>query len=478
MRMACRWTTSPRSSSRTSRWPRTPTSRSAGRPSSSSSRAPRRSCPPSCAAAAEAKIPLRVLGGGFNLLVRDEGVHRRRRAPRASRRSPRSRVEGKRVRAGCGAGAVGPDLAGGPRTASPASRRWSASPAPSAAPCAATPATAAATSASTSAGSRCSTATARCRPRERDELRFADHAAATSTTRCCSPAEFELEADSAEAIVKRMRKAWIQRKAAPAVQLPGGRRGCSRTRAACSAAALIEQAGLAGTRVGGAEVSDRNANYVIAHPGATRPRRAAADRLGAEQGAGALRGGVAARAERLVSRRRKEPAAARRRRTAWPVVAVVTAAAALVAAVVALGHLARDRLRGSDRYAVAFADIDCPAPPGLTRPEFLDEVPLPLAPRRARRSTRRRRPRGWWPPLPPIPGSQKSWVWNCGRRHTPRSACRSANRYWPSRRPTASAYGVTAAGVVLTRVPVELADELTNSRSRRWGRRRPPGWFA
>jgi UDP-N-acetylmuramate dehydrogenase len=36
-----------------------------------------------------------------------------------------------------------------------------------------------------------------------------------------------------------------------------------------SAAALIEQAGLARTRVGGAEISDRDANYVVVHPGAS-----------------------------------------------------------------------------------------------------------------------------------------------------------------------------------------------------------------
>jgi len=35
-----------------------------------------------------------------------------------------------------------------------------------------------------------------------------------------------------------------------------------------SAAALIEQAGLARTKVGGAEVSDRDADYVVVHPGA------------------------------------------------------------------------------------------------------------------------------------------------------------------------------------------------------------------
>jgi UDP-N-acetylmuramate dehydrogenase len=34
-------------------------------------------------------------------------------------------------------------------------------------------------------------------------------------------------------------------------------------------AALIEQARLSGAKVGGAQVSERDPNYVIAHPGAT-----------------------------------------------------------------------------------------------------------------------------------------------------------------------------------------------------------------
>ena len=39
--------------------------------------------------------------------------------------------------------------------------------------------------------------------------------------------------------------------------------------AGLNAAALIVQAGLTGTRVGGAEISERNANYIVANPGAT-----------------------------------------------------------------------------------------------------------------------------------------------------------------------------------------------------------------
>ncbi len=79
-------------------------------------------------------------------------------------------------------------------------------------------------------------------------------------------AEFELEQDQAEAISKRMRKSWIQRKATQPFSFQAAGR-IFRNPAGLSAAALVEQAALVGTKVGGAQVSDRDANCIIAEPG-------------------------------------------------------------------------------------------------------------------------------------------------------------------------------------------------------------------
>ena len=74
--------------------------------------------------------------------------------------------------------------------------------------------------------------------------------------------------DDPAAIVKRMRRAWILRKAGQPLTYQAAGRIFKNPRG-LSASALIEQAGLAKTRVGGAEVSERDANYIVAHPGAT-----------------------------------------------------------------------------------------------------------------------------------------------------------------------------------------------------------------
>jgi hypothetical protein len=47
---------------------------------------------------------------------------------------------------------------------------------------------------------------------------------------------------------------------------------------------------------------------------------------------------------------------------------------ALVVALVAVGRLTREGLRGSPRYTLPFSAIDCPPPPGQSRGEFLTEV--------------------------------------------------------------------------------------------------------
>ncbi|MGE3803460.1 MAG: UDP-N-acetylmuramate dehydrogenase [Gemmataceae bacterium] len=103
--------------------------------------------------------------------------------------------------------------------------------------------------------------------RERDELRFA-----VGTSNIDDPvllsAEFELEKDDADAIVKRMRRAWIQRKARQPLTFQAAARIFKNPRG-LAAGALIEQAGLAKMRVGGAEISDRDPNFIVAHPEAT-----------------------------------------------------------------------------------------------------------------------------------------------------------------------------------------------------------------
>jgi hypothetical protein len=56
------------------------------------------------------------------------------------------------------------------------------------------------------------------------------------------------------------------------------------------------------------------------------------------------------------------------------VIVPIAAAALAVLGLIALGRAARDGLRQHERYTVAFADMDCPNPPGMTRDEFLAEV--------------------------------------------------------------------------------------------------------
>jgi UDP-N-acetylmuramate dehydrogenase len=81
-------------------------------------------------------------------------------------------------------------------------------------------------------------------------------------------AEFELEEEDPNELTKRMQKQWIVKKAN--LPLVHENTGCIfKNPRGMSAGMLIDQSGLKGERVGGAEVSSRHANFFIAHPGAT-----------------------------------------------------------------------------------------------------------------------------------------------------------------------------------------------------------------
>lgn len=233
------------------------------------------------------EIPVRLLGGGSNVLVRDEGVP----GVVVSLANPsfaQIEVRGTRVTAGGGAKlghvistAVGEGLAGLetlvgiPGTIGGALHG--------------------------NAGGRggdvgqwthrasVMTRSGEIIERQREELVFAYRQSSLDELVILS-ADFELETEDPEQLTKRMQTQWIAKKAAQ--PLGHQRTGCIfKNPRGMSAGMLIDQAGLKGTRVGGAEVSDRHANFIIAEPGATAQdvlrlielvRSRVADRLGVE----------------------------------------------------------------------------------------------------------------------------------------------------------------------------------------------------
>jgi len=78
---------------------------------------------------------------------------------------------------------------------------------------------------------------------------------------------FRLQSGDSEEITRRMRKLWIMKKATQPLSFQSA--GCIfKNPRGLSAGALIEQAGLKGIRVGEAEISDRHANFIVTNPGA------------------------------------------------------------------------------------------------------------------------------------------------------------------------------------------------------------------
>ncbi len=103
--------------------------------------------------------------------------------------------------------------------------------------------------------------------REREDLRF-DYRSSDLDEPIILSAGFELEPEDPESLVRRMRRIWIIKKE----NQPYGHQssGCifKNPTPELSAGTLVERSGMKGHRVGGAEVSDRHANFIIAHPGA------------------------------------------------------------------------------------------------------------------------------------------------------------------------------------------------------------------
>jgi UDP-N-acetylmuramate dehydrogenase len=216
-------------------------------------------------ACAEQKLPVRILGIGSALLVSDDGVKGvvlRLSAPTFGR----VEVEGRRVRAGGGAALSAlisesarhnlaglETLVGISATVGGALR--------------------------VNAGDRSGEIGSYVRRvevldeqhkavwREHEELRFSENASNLDDPVILG-AEFELDLDKPDAIVKRMRKAWIMRQASEPYSFESSAR-MFRDPRGLSAAALIEKAGLGKTKVGKAGLSERNANHVIAASGTT-----------------------------------------------------------------------------------------------------------------------------------------------------------------------------------------------------------------
>lgn len=217
------------------------------------------------ASCASQKIPMRVLGVGTNLLVRDEGVSGvviRLTAPDFVNVS----VTGRNVKAGGGAtlfslisaaslaGLAGFETLVGITATVGGALRFNA-------------------------GDRSGEIAdflvrvdvidnaGRIVVRERGDIRFGENESDLDDPVVLA-VEFMLEQDEASAIVKRMRRAWVNRKADQPLNHQAAVRVFKNPHGQ-SAAHLLDRAGLIRAREGAAEVSDRNANYIVAHPGTT-----------------------------------------------------------------------------------------------------------------------------------------------------------------------------------------------------------------
>ena len=210
------------------------------------------------------QLPIHVLGGGSNLLVKDEGVSGvviRLTAPVFAL----VEIDGNRVRTGSGAllshvisetvrvGLAGfenlagiPGTIGGALCGNSGGRLGEVSQLVSS------------VTGLTSLGERV--------VRGKDELSF-DYRQSNLNELIIIEAEFELRPGDPAAIAQMLKMNWIAKKSVQPLSSQSA--GCVfKNPRGQRAGLLIEQAGLKGTRVGGAEISDRHANFIVTHPGA------------------------------------------------------------------------------------------------------------------------------------------------------------------------------------------------------------------
>lgn len=211
----------------------------------------------------EADIPMRVLGGGSNVLVRDDGVSGVVLRLSSGAFSGIS-VDGQCLTAAAGAllsqaishsvkeGLAGletlvgiPGTVGGAIHGNAGGRNGDIG--------------------QTVTSVRVLTATGQLFTRAEDELSFAYRFSSVNELVVLG-ASFALKPDDPDQITKRMRTLWIMKKASQPLAFQSA--GCIfKNPRGLSAGALIDQAGMKGTRVGQAEISDRHANFIVTHEG-------------------------------------------------------------------------------------------------------------------------------------------------------------------------------------------------------------------
>jgi UDP-N-acetylmuramate dehydrogenase len=204
-------------------------------------------------------LPIRMLGGGSNVLVRDEGVpgvvvqlsapafseiQVNKQIVTAGAGARLGHVISSAVRSGLGGletmvgipGTIGGALHGNAGSSGGDIGQWTCQ-------------------------ADVMTRTGEIVSRQREDLVFAYRLSSLDEL-VILQAQFQLETDDPQELTKRMQKQWIMKKAAQPLAHQSA--GCIfKNPRGISAGMLIDQAGLKGTRIGGAEVSDRHANFIV-----------------------------------------------------------------------------------------------------------------------------------------------------------------------------------------------------------------------